>query len=52
MRLAGTQKPGYFPLPLPEAERIRRWLQFPLSGCVALDPCIGDGGAFKGDHEG
>ncbi len=47
MRLAGKQKLGYFPLPFPEAERIRRFLQFPLSGCVALDPCIGDGGAFK-----
>jgi hypothetical protein len=31
MRLAGKQKLGYFPLPLPEAERIRRFLQFPLS---------------------
>ena len=32
MRLAGKQKLGYFPLPLAEAERIRRFLQFPLSG--------------------
>jgi hypothetical protein len=47
MRLAGKQKLGYFPLPLAEAERIRRFLQFPLSGYAALDPCIGDGGAFK-----
>ena len=47
MRLAGKQKLGYFPLPLAEAEQIRRFLQFPLSGCAALDPCIGDGGAFK-----
>ena len=46
MRLAGKQKLGYFPLPLAEAERIRRFLQFPLSGYAALDPCIGDGGAF------
>jgi len=42
MRLAGKQKLGYFPLPLAEAERIRRFLQFPLSGYGALDPCIGD----------
>jgi len=47
MRLAGKQKLGYFPLRLPEAERIRRFLQFPLSGSVALDPCIGEGGVFK-----
>jgi SAM-dependent methyltransferase len=47
MRLAGKQKLGYFPLPLAEAERIRHFLQFPLSGYAALDPCIGDGGAFK-----
>ncbi len=33
MRLAGKQKLGYFPLPLAEAERIRRFLQFPISGC-------------------
>lgn len=46
MRLAGKQKLGYFPLPLAEAERIRCFLQFPISGCAALDPCIGDGGAF------
>jgi len=46
MRLAGKQKLGYFPLPLAEAERIRRFLQFPLSAYAALDPCIGDGGPF------
>ena len=47
MRLAGKQKLGCFPLPLAEAERIRRFLQFPLSGYAVLDPCIGDGSAFK-----
>lgn len=47
MRLAGKQKLGYFPLPLAEADRIGRFLAFPVSGCAALDPCIGDGGAFK-----
>jgi SAM-dependent methyltransferase len=46
MRLAGKQKLGYFPLSLAEAERIRCFLRFPISGCAALDPCIGDGGAF------
>jgi len=47
MRLAGKKKLGYFPLPAAEAERIRRFLNFPVSGCSAVDPCIGDGGAFK-----
>jgi len=47
MRLAGKKKLGYFPLPLAEAERIRTFLQFPISGCAAVDPCIGDGGAFR-----
>lgn len=46
MRLAGKQKLGYFPLPLEEAERIRRFLSFAVAGCAALDPCIGDGRAF------
>jgi hypothetical protein len=41
MRVAGKQKLGYFPLPLAEAERIRRFLKFPISGCTTLDPCIG-----------
>jgi hypothetical protein len=47
MRLAGKKKLGYFPLPAAEAERIRRFLNFPVSGCSAVDHCIGDGGAFK-----
>jgi hypothetical protein len=47
VRLAGKQKLGYFPLPLAEAERIRRFLQFALSGYAAPDPCIGNGGAFR-----
>lgn len=36
---------GLFPLPIPEAERVRAWLSFP-SGLSALDPCVGDGVAF------
>jgi SAM-dependent methyltransferase len=40
-------KLGHFPLPRGEAERIRLFLAFPNSAlCSALDPCIGDGGAF------
>jgi hypothetical protein len=46
MGVAGKQKLGHFPLPLAEAERIRRFLKFPISGCATLDPCIGDGGVF------
>lgn len=46
MRLAGKKKLGYFPLSAIEASRIRRFLTFPTSPYAALDPCIGDGGAF------
>ena len=46
MRLAGRQRLGFYPLPIPEAERIRRFLRFPDQQCSALDPCIGDGVAF------
>ena len=43
MRLASRQKMGFYPLPVPEAERIRKFLQFPDHQCCALDPCIGEG---------
>ena len=46
MRLAGRTRLGFFPLPLPEAERIGRFLAFPDQQCCALDPCVGDGIAF------
>ncbi|HEX5422146.1 MAG TPA: DUF6094 domain-containing protein [Candidatus Acidoferrales bacterium] len=46
MRLAGRARLGFYPLPLPEAERIRRFLAFPERYCCALDPCVGDGAAF------
>ena len=45
MRLAGRERLGFYPLPIPEARRIRRFLRFPVH-CSALDPCIGEGGAF------
>jgi len=48
MRLAGRARLGFYPLPLPEAERIRRFLAFPDEQCCALDPCVGDGAAFVG----
>jgi hypothetical protein len=46
MRLAGKGKLGFFRLPVAEAKRIRRFLQFPETSCAAVDPCIGDGLAF------
>lgn len=46
MRLAGRERLGFYPLPLREAERIRRFLVFPDKQCCALDPCVGDGAAF------
>ena len=46
MRLAGRERLGFYPLPILEAVRIRRFLRFPDHQCSALDPCIGDGAAF------
>ena len=46
MRFAGRTRLGFYPLPLPEAERIRRFLAIPDKQCCALDPCVGDGAAF------
>ena len=46
MRLAGRERLGFYPLPIPEAKRIRRFLRFPDQPCPALDPCTGDGAAF------
>ena len=46
MRLAGRERLGFYPLPLPEAVRIRRFLAFQEKQCCALDPCVGEGAAF------
>jgi len=46
MRLAARERLGFYPLPIAEAERIRRFLAFPDEQCCALDPCVGDGAAF------
>jgi SAM-dependent methyltransferase len=45
VRIEGRIRLGYFPLPLPEAERIRQHLQL-TPRFVALDPCIGEGHAL------
>src|SRR5215468_1114638 len=47
MRNAGRLKLGYYPLPLFEAHRLRTHLLFPEKPFSALDPCVGDGGAFE-----
>ena len=45
MRLHGKTKLGFFPLPVPEAARLKNYLVF-ASKFSALDPCVGDGVAF------
>jgi hypothetical protein len=47
MRPQGKIKLGFFPLPVMEAERLRKLFVFaaPFS---ALDPCVGDGAACAG----
>lgn len=45
MRPHGKTKLGFFPLPIPEADRLRNCMTFPQE-FSALDPCVGDGVAF------
>ena len=45
MRPHGKTKLGFFPLPEPEAARLKNCLAFPTE-FSALDPCVGDGVAF------
>jgi len=45
MRPHGKTKLGFYPLPVPEAERLKNCLAFP-PGFSALDPGVGDGVAF------
>lgn len=46
MRLTGRERLGFYPLPVQEASRIRRFVSFLGEQCSALDPCVGDGLAF------
>ena len=45
MRPHGQTKLGFFPLPVPEAARLKNCLAF-ASEFSAIDPCVGDGVAF------
>ena len=45
MRPHGQTKLGFFPLPVAEAKRLKKRLDFP-ERFSALDPCVGDGVAF------
>jgi hypothetical protein len=47
LRFVGKSRPGFYPLPLSEAQLIRRFLCFPDASSSASDPCIGDGVAFE-----
>src|ERR1039458_9675312 len=47
LRFQGKSRLGFYPLPLSEAQRIRRFLQFPGTPVSAIDPCVGDGVAFE-----
>ena len=47
MRAAGRLRMAFYPQPLSEAQRIRRFLLFPTEPVSALDPCVGDGVAFE-----
>ncbi len=47
MRFVGKNKMGFYPLPLSESHRIRKFLQFPGTASSAIDPCVGDGAAFE-----
>ncbi len=51
MRPHGKTKLGFFPLPVPEAERLKSCL-VAGSEFSALDPCVGDGVAFTHLLEG
>ena len=46
MRFSGKSRLGFYPLPLSEAQGIRRFLLFP-EVTSAIDPCVGDGVAFE-----
>ena len=46
MRMHGQTKLGFYPLPVTETRRLRKYLVL-AAGFSALDPCVGDGVAFS-----
>jgi hypothetical protein len=51
MHIGGKTKLGFFPLPVREANRLKKHLAFPQQ-LSALDPCVGDGVPFSTLLEG
>jgi hypothetical protein len=47
VRFPGKSRLGFYPLPLSEAQRIRRFLLFPEQPSSAINPCVGDSVAFE-----
>ncbi len=47
MRFQGKSRLGFYPLPLSEAQRIRKFIWFQDAPSSAIDPCVGDGVAFE-----
>ena len=47
LRFQDKSRLGFYPLPLSEAQRIRRLLWYPNAPSSAIDPCVGDGVAFE-----
>jgi hypothetical protein len=51
-RIQSKMKLGYYPLALPEAQRIRNHLQLPTEAASVLDPCVGTGAALHALTDG
>jgi hypothetical protein len=47
VRFSGKSRLGFYPLPISQAQRIRRFLSFPEVATAAIDPCVGNGVAFE-----
>ena len=47
MRFQGKSRLGFYPLPLSEAQRVRKLICFPDAPSSAIDPCVGDGVPFE-----
>jgi hypothetical protein len=47
LRFQGKSRLGFYPLPLSEAQQIRKLICFPTAPSSAIDPCVGGGMAFE-----